>query len=154
MSDVTINYKGSSIATMDASGTKTLLTEGKYCEDDIEVVYMKPGGGVHTGTFTPTARTNTITIDIGITTLQGLIIVPTSETPLKSGGKTCIAVIIIPNAYYKYVTPTSNNAGSSWLTPAYSTTNTFTTLTGTVAEVTLSSGSGYFENVSYTWFAW
>ncbi len=45
MSDITINYKGSSIATMDASGTKTLLTEGKYCEDDIEVVYVKPGGG-------------------------------------------------------------------------------------------------------------
>lgn len=42
MSDITINYKGSSIATMDASGTKTLLTEGKYCEDDIDVVYTKP----------------------------------------------------------------------------------------------------------------
>ena len=45
MSDITINYKGSAIATMDASGTKTLLTEGKYCEDDIEVVYVSPGGG-------------------------------------------------------------------------------------------------------------
>lgn len=45
MSDITINYKGSSIATMDASGTKTLLTEGKYCEDDIDVVYQKPSGG-------------------------------------------------------------------------------------------------------------
>lgn len=45
MSDITISYKGSSIATMDATGTKTLLTEGKYCEDDIEVVYVKPSGG-------------------------------------------------------------------------------------------------------------
>ena len=45
MSDITINYKGTSIATMDASGTKTLLTSGKYCEDDIEVVYVSPGGG-------------------------------------------------------------------------------------------------------------
>ena len=45
MSDITINYKGSAIATMDASGTKTLLTEGMYCEDDIEVVYVKPAGG-------------------------------------------------------------------------------------------------------------
>ena len=45
MSDITINYKGSAIATMDASGTKTLLTEGKYCEDDLEVVYVKPSGG-------------------------------------------------------------------------------------------------------------
>lgn len=45
MSDITISYKGNSIATMDATGTKTLLTEGKYCEDDIEVAYVKPGGG-------------------------------------------------------------------------------------------------------------
>lgn len=42
MSDVVINYRGNSIATMDASGTKTLQTEGKYCDDDIEVVYTKP----------------------------------------------------------------------------------------------------------------
>lgn len=45
MSDITISYKGNSIATMDATGTKTLLTEGKYCEDDIEVAYVKPSGG-------------------------------------------------------------------------------------------------------------
>lgn len=44
MSDVAINYKGNTIATMDASGMKTLLTSGKYCEDDLEVVYTKPGG--------------------------------------------------------------------------------------------------------------
>lgn len=45
MSDVTINYRGSSIATLNASGTTTLLTEGKYCDDDIEVVYVQPSGG-------------------------------------------------------------------------------------------------------------
>ena len=45
MSDITISYKGSSIATMDASGTKTLLTEGKYCEDDITIDYVKSSGG-------------------------------------------------------------------------------------------------------------
>lgn len=45
MADVTINYEGNAIATMSASGTKTLLTQGKYCTDDIEVVYVSPGGG-------------------------------------------------------------------------------------------------------------
>lgn len=45
MSDVTISYKGADIATMDASGTKTLQTQGKYCEGDIEVAYVKPSGG-------------------------------------------------------------------------------------------------------------
>lgn len=45
MAEVTINYKDVAIATMDASGTKTLQTQGKYCEDDIEVVYDRPSGG-------------------------------------------------------------------------------------------------------------
>lgn len=45
MSEVTINYRGSAIATMDASGTKILQTEGKLCDDDIEVVYARPSGG-------------------------------------------------------------------------------------------------------------
>lgn len=42
MAEVTINYKDAAIATMNASGTKTLQTQGKYCEDDIEVVYARP----------------------------------------------------------------------------------------------------------------
>ena len=45
MAEVTINYKDTAIATMDASGTKTLQTQGKYCEDDISITYVKPGGG-------------------------------------------------------------------------------------------------------------
>ena len=42
MPDISINYKGNAIAAMDASGTKTLQTAGKYCEGDISVVYAKP----------------------------------------------------------------------------------------------------------------
>ena len=45
MSDVSISYKGAEIASLDDSGTKRLLTSGKYCEDDIEVAYTKPSGG-------------------------------------------------------------------------------------------------------------
>lgn len=33
--NLTISYKGSIIAGMSSSGTKTLETEGTYCEDDI-----------------------------------------------------------------------------------------------------------------------
>lgn len=44
MADVNITYKGASIATMDASGTKTLNTQGKYCKGDILVAYTKPSG--------------------------------------------------------------------------------------------------------------
>ena len=49
MSDVTVSYKGSQIASMDASGTKTLLTEGKYCEDDITVSYTRYSPEVYAG---------------------------------------------------------------------------------------------------------
>ena len=41
MADVEIKYKGALIAALDASGTKTLKTAGKYCEDDISVSYTK-----------------------------------------------------------------------------------------------------------------
>lgn len=37
MADVTLTYKGSTIAEMNASGSKTLKTAGKYCEGDIGV---------------------------------------------------------------------------------------------------------------------
>lgn len=42
MSDVSINYKGSEIASMNASGSKVLTTQGKYCEDNITINYAKP----------------------------------------------------------------------------------------------------------------
>ena len=45
MSDLTVRFKGQPIAEMTESGTKTLKTAGKYCEDDITVEYAKPAGG-------------------------------------------------------------------------------------------------------------
>ena len=45
MADVTLTYKGSTIAEMSNSGTKTLKTSGKYCEGDIGISYVKPEGG-------------------------------------------------------------------------------------------------------------
>lgn len=60
MSDITVSYKGSTIATMEASGTKTLLTNGKYCEDDITLTYVKSGGGA---TVAPLKDVNFIDYD-------------------------------------------------------------------------------------------
>lgn len=42
MAAVSIKYKGSEIASMDATGTKTLTTSGTYCEGDIQVAYTAP----------------------------------------------------------------------------------------------------------------
>ena len=43
MSDVTLTYKGETIVELDASGSKTLKTAGKFCEADIELEYVKSG---------------------------------------------------------------------------------------------------------------
>lgn len=43
MAGVDIKYKGNSIATIQGTGSKTLKTEGKYCEGDIHVDYVKEG---------------------------------------------------------------------------------------------------------------
>lgn len=45
MADLTLKYKGQPIVELSESGTKTLKTAGKYCEDDISVEYAKPAGG-------------------------------------------------------------------------------------------------------------
>lgn len=42
MSGVSIEYKGSTIATIQDSGSKVLKTQGKYCERDILVEYEAP----------------------------------------------------------------------------------------------------------------
>ena len=52
MSDITVTFKNQTILTMDASGSKPLLTQGKYCEDDITISYVKPAGPSGSVTFT------------------------------------------------------------------------------------------------------
>lgn len=98
MSDITISYKGSSIATMDATGSKTLLTEGKYCEDDITVAYTKPSGGSssfelvdtivvqNVSEWTSTSAIDTIDTQVSVTGWTGvhLIAVITCDSVISS----------------------------------------------------------------------
>lgn len=57
MSDITVTFKNETILTMDASGSKPLLTQGKYCEDDITIAYAKPSGGGGPATFIASGTT-------------------------------------------------------------------------------------------------
>ena len=53
MADVTLSYKGSDILELSDSGSATLKTGGKYCEDDIGLEYVKPSGGGSAEYFLP-----------------------------------------------------------------------------------------------------
>ena len=62
MADVTIKYNSQTIGEMNDSGAAKLLTAGKKCVSDIEVGYVKSGGGAvnsvngQTGTVELTAE--------------------------------------------------------------------------------------------------
>ena len=86
MSEVNINYKGSKIAGMDASGTKTLLTSGKYCEGDISVEYTRPNTTPTLQSKTnisPTTSSQTISADSGY---DGLSSVQINAMPSGTAG--------------------------------------------------------------------
>ncbi|MDT3386997.1 MAG: hypothetical protein LIR46_04430 [Bacteroidota bacterium] len=50
--DDSVSNTGNTITKMTASGTKTLLTSGAYCTDDITIEYTKPAGGTVTISLT------------------------------------------------------------------------------------------------------
>lgn len=72
MSNVSINYKGSEIASMDASGTKTLTTRGKYCEDNITINYTEPMQQFRNFTYTTSGEAEEIFARIPTYTNSGL----------------------------------------------------------------------------------
>ena len=75
MADITVSYKGNTIAEVSASGTTTLGTSGKYCEDDISVAYVQPVSTSWTklGEQEFTVNTsNTSQVNVGTMTVPGI----------------------------------------------------------------------------------
>lgn len=75
MADITISYKGNTIAEVSASGTTTLETAGKYCEDDISLAYAKPSGSSYVKLaeqeFTVNTS-NTSQVNVGTMNVSGI----------------------------------------------------------------------------------
>ena len=76
----TVSYKGETLTTVD-NATKTLLTEGKYLEDDITLVDVTSGGGlpgqvVFYDTIIPTSNaTSTNPLNVQLPTKSNYTIV-------------------------------------------------------------------------------
>lgn len=133
MADVSIKYKGGEIATMDASGTKTLLTSGKYCEGDISVEYAKPVSYVKLAEQEFAANTTSTTVSIigtmsvtasDLWTSANYIMVTVRDKAGKRSGYFVGADAIFSNA------SAANGTGTSMSNPArigytYSSSNVF-----------------------------
>lgn len=88
MADITISYKGNTIAEVSASGTTTLGTANKYCEDNIAITYVQPN---------PSSATD-ITITYGESTIAEVS--TSGTTTLGTKGKYCTSNILL-----EYVRP-------------------------------------------------
>lgn len=88
MADITISYKGNTIAEVSESGTTTLGTANKYCEDNIAITYVQPN---------PSSATD-ITITYGESTIAEVS--ASGTTTLGTKGKYCTSNILL-----EYVRP-------------------------------------------------
>ena len=127
-SEVTITYKGSAIAEMNASGQKTLTTGGCYCEDDITIEYNRPESptpALQSKTVTPTESEQTVTADSGYDGLSEVTVeaidsdyVGTGVTRRSSSDLTVSgATVTVPAGFYDFSASKSVASGSA-TTPA------------------------------------
>lgn len=106
MADVTIKYKGANIATMDASGTKTLETSGKYCEGDVQVVYADPEKPTQSKTVTPTASGFTVSPDGG--KVLSSVVINGDDDLIASNIRSGINIFGVDGTLVEGITPTGN----------------------------------------------
>lgn len=158
MADITVNYEGSTIATRSASGTTTLLTQGKYCTDDIEIVYVQPSGGgtVQTGTITG-VDDQELTIPVN-GTVSGIVIYTEDYSTGLNYENVCISAISGYGYYYvglaSALTPTR---GGSTLETNYAASNFVTFASGSVVlrpRCTGSANQKWITGATYKWAAW
>lgn len=127
MADVSISYKGNEIASMNATGVKTLLTSSAFCEDDITVTYTKPA--MPSGSATTPATTITANPSISVSS-GGLITASVSASQS-----------VTPTVSAGYVSSgTAGTVSVSGSNTSQLTTQAAQTITPTTTNQTIASG--------------
>lgn len=111
MADVSIKYRGSEIANMSATGSKTLGTQGKYCDSDVVVEYTKPASTVieSNKNATPSESQQEITPSSGYDAMAKVTVAAVSssyvgtEVPRRSLADVTAsgARVIVPAGFYE-----------------------------------------------------
>lgn len=83
--DVSIQYKNTEIASLSASGTKTIATAGKFCEANLIIEYTKPTVTLQSKSVTPSETAQTVTYDSGYSGLSQVSVGAISSTYVGSG---------------------------------------------------------------------
>lgn len=129
MSAVEISYKGEQIASMDATGVKTLLTGDTFCEDDIVIQYTAPSAPTPTGT-------KSITISAAGTTTEDVTNYASAEITVPSGSAATPATAITANPTISVSSTgliTASVSGSQSVTPSVSAGYVSSGTAGTVS---------------------
>lgn len=113
------------------------------------------GSSVATGTFTPASLTGSVTINTGLTTVHGLLIIPAESLDLSSSTYKVYTVWLEdPATYIKMFCARRNSSSRSfevWVsgTPPYS-------ISGGTIDIAFGypSNTGFFDTKEYKWYAW
>lgn len=130
MADVSIVFHNAEIAALNATGSKILTTAGKFCDDDISIIYTVPASAHVFNTTASTTNNIEFTVPNGKNTGYNVMVLTINPDDANNQGIT----------YYLF--DLANDCGY-----VSSLSNTFSTLTRMVQGVL---GSSSFYGVRWT----